>query len=115
MSEINDYGRIDPEIENDGIIMMLTSGFDSKTTETFVKMIREISVQKVDWAFYGGRIVIKAIGDCDKVAKAMKQLMPLMAIIYEMKWKKTLNPNVNTLDRLLSEVTDGIISIPIKK
>ena len=44
--------------------------------EKWVKKIAKKSGQKVDWHYFGGRAVVKALGDIDKVKKAIEELMP---------------------------------------
>lgn len=43
----------------------------SERIDAWVREIRNVSGQKVDWHFFGGRAVIKAIGDLELVRNAM--------------------------------------------
>jgi hypothetical protein len=49
--------------------------------EQFVKMVAWHSGQRVDWHFYAGRAVVKAIGDIEKVKASIKLFEPKLEAI----------------------------------
>lgn len=65
----------DKVFEN-GTVVLITSTIPSNAMEGWVKQVAERSGQPVDWHFFGGRAVVKALGDIAKVQRAMEELKP---------------------------------------
>jgi hypothetical protein len=64
------------KVFNEGELMMVTHTIGSNSIEGWVKKIAKKSGQPVDWHFAGGRARILALGDLDKVNKALWDLLP---------------------------------------
>lgn len=67
-------GRCDDEIFNNGTVVFLTHTARSGFLEVWCERIRKLSGQRVDWSMSGGRAVFKALGDLDRVRKAIRSL-----------------------------------------
>jgi hypothetical protein len=50
--------------------------------EPWVVKVREISGQRVDWHYFGGRAVVKFIGDADEVRRAIELEAPRLIDLY---------------------------------
>lgn len=66
----------DPEIFYNGQVVLVTHTIPSNAMERWVKQVAELSGQRVDWSFFGGRAVVRALGDLERVKAAIQQLMP---------------------------------------
>ncbi len=66
----------DKTIYEKGIFVCMTDSIPADATEQWVQKIAKQSGQKVDWFFMGGRIVVKALGDMQKVRSAVRALTP---------------------------------------
>lgn len=66
----------DPEVFKSGECIFVTHTIPSNAMEGWVAKVRELSGQKVDWHFAGGRALILFIGDEQKVMDAITQLLP---------------------------------------
>lgn len=80
----------DPEIEKKGTVVLTTHSVPSCATERWVKKVAEQSGQRVDWGFVGGAIVIKALGDLDKVLETMRELKMEWAYLYRKNLPESL-------------------------
>jgi hypothetical protein len=67
----------DNEIMNDGTCVFVTHSISPNRMERWVKEVATLSGQRVDWHYCGGRACVLALGDLEKVALAMAELMPL--------------------------------------
>lgn len=63
--------RCDAEVYANGVQVFLTQTIRSFNVETWVQKIAADSGQKVDWHYAGGRAIILAVGDLDKVRQAI--------------------------------------------
>ena len=71
-----DPAPCDPEVFKKGKDIFMTHSIPSNAMEGWVKKVANLSGQKVDWYFFGGRAIVKALGDCDKVVDVINQLLP---------------------------------------
>jgi hypothetical protein len=58
-----------------GDVVFVTHSIPAKQIETWVRKIAKESKQKVDWHYFGGRAVIKALGDIDGVKETINKLI----------------------------------------
>ena len=70
--------RCEPEIYERGKGFLVTD-LNTKRMEPWVQKLAELSGQRVDWHYVGGRAVVCYIGDRAKVQAAFEQLMPELA------------------------------------
>lgn len=68
--------RCDPEVYSKGTTVGLTHTIASCAMEKWVQKVAKESDQRVDWFFMGGRAVIRALGDLEKVREAIQKLLP---------------------------------------
>lgn len=61
----------DAQVYENGITVALVVGVSADNIEKYVQEIAKRSEQKVDWHYFGGRAVIKTIGDTEKVVQAL--------------------------------------------
>lgn len=66
----------DPEILENGTPICVIVSVSSNRLERFVKSVAMSTGQRVDWHFYGGRAIVKAIGDCEKVRDSIRARAP---------------------------------------
>lgn len=66
----------DADVFENGMVVFLTDSISSNRMERWVKLIAKESGQKVDWHFCGGRAVVLALGDTDRVKSTIDNLMP---------------------------------------
>ena len=66
----------DSEVFKNGESVFVTDTIPSNAMEGWVKKVAELSGQRVDWHFFGGRANVLALGDIDKVKAAIQKLMP---------------------------------------
>lgn len=60
------------KIYKHGEVVFVTHTIPSNAMEGWVKKVAERSGQPVDWHFFGGRAVVKALGDLVKVNEAIQ-------------------------------------------
>lgn len=66
----------DLEVFENGAEVFRTDTIPSNAMARWVRSVAELSGQRVDWHFVGGRARVVALGDLDKVRGAIHQLMP---------------------------------------
>lgn len=66
----------DQDVFTYGRVMFITNSIPSNAMERWVKEVASISGQRVDWSFFGGRAVVRALGDLGLVHDALAQLKP---------------------------------------
>jgi NTP pyrophosphatase (non-canonical NTP hydrolase) len=71
----------DKDIYQNGDHIYTTHSIPPEEMEQFVKMVAWHSGQRVDWHFYAGRAVVKAIGDIEKVKASIKLFEPKLEAI----------------------------------
>lgn len=80
-------GPTPPPCESDifknGECVFVTDTIPSNAMEGWVKHVAEISGQRVDWHFVGGRARVLALGDIEKVKLAIEALMPEHDRLYQ--------------------------------
>ena len=81
----------DPKIYAEGTHLFTTHTIPSNAMEGWVRQIAEKSGQPVDWHFYGGRAVVLALGDLEKVKQAIQDLMPEHDRLYNIQIQKLEN------------------------
>lgn len=65
-----------PDIFQNGHNVFMTHTIPSNAMERWVQKVAKLSGQPVDWHFCGGRAVVLALGDLDKVQEAITALKP---------------------------------------
>lgn len=63
--------KCDPTVYEIGTVVFLTNTIRTKRMEPWIRNVRARSGQPVDWHWIGGRAVVKAMGDLDKVREAI--------------------------------------------
>jgi hypothetical protein len=66
----------DSEVFESGTPVFISAEIPSEIFEVWVKSVADESGQRVDWHYVGGRAVVKALGDLDKVGEAIGMLLP---------------------------------------
>lgn len=66
----------DPEIFKSGEVVFVTHSIPSNAMEGWVQSVARHSGQRADWFFCGGRAVVKAIGDLERVRESIEILKP---------------------------------------
>lgn len=73
----------DAEIYEKGECVFVGHG-PSNAVERWVKRIAELSGQRVDWHYVGGRAVVLVLGDTEKVRKTIsKNMQGIEGTLYE--------------------------------
>jgi hypothetical protein len=72
----SDPAPCDPEVFANGEVIYVTHSISSNRMERWVKKVAEQSGQRVDWHFFGGRAVAKAIGNIQMVTAAIEAFRP---------------------------------------
>lgn len=78
-----DLAACDREVFNHGTAVFVTHTVPAKEIERFVKAAASLSGQRVDWSYYGGRAVIRCLGDASAVTESIKYLMPVLLCAYQ--------------------------------
>ena len=65
------------EVFDKGAVVFTTHTIPSHGIEWWVCEVARESGQPVDWNFQGGRAVVRALGDLDRVLAAIKKLKPI--------------------------------------
>ena len=63
-----------PNIFKKGTAVFITD-LPAEDAESWVKEVAQASGQPVDWSYMGGRVVVKALGDLDRVKAAITALL----------------------------------------
>ncbi len=63
--------KCDQEVYDKGTVVFITNTIRTPRMEEWVQKIAADSGQRVDWHQYAGRPVMKALGDLDRVRKAI--------------------------------------------
>ena len=69
-------------VYKNGEVVFITNTIPSNAMEGWVRKVAELSGQRVDWHFFGGRAVVKALGNIGKVLEAIEELRPLHDQLY---------------------------------
>ena len=69
---MSDMGWCDPEIYKSGVPVAMIADRDARAIEDLVIQIRQQTRQKIDWHYFGGRGVVKVIGNDDLVRDAFR-------------------------------------------
>lgn len=85
----------DRKIYKQGEHVFTTFGIPSNAMEGWVKQVAAKSGQPVDWFFYGGRAVVLALGDIQKVNAAINDLMPEHDRLQKEQQERTTNARIN--------------------
>jgi hypothetical protein len=72
----------DSKVFKEGQRVFMTHSIPSNAMEGWVQKVAKLSGQPVDWHFYGGRAVVLALGDLDKVQQAIQELKPEHDALY---------------------------------
>lgn len=65
----------DPKVFEEGECVFITHTIPSNSMESWVKAVARDSKQPVDWHFAGGRAVVLALGDIEKVKASIRKLI----------------------------------------
>lgn len=68
--------RCDEEVYKKGTTVFITNTIPTAKLNQWVESVAEESGQKVDWHSVGGRSVVRALGDLNKVRYAILKLLP---------------------------------------
>lgn len=60
----------DKDVYENGKVIAVFGDIAKEIVEVWCKLVAKESGQKVDWHYVGGRAVVKAVGDLNKVDKA---------------------------------------------
>lgn len=81
---VTDCGpRCDNNVYENGEHILTFSTMNAARIERWVTLVREASGQSVDWHYFGGRAVVKYVGDFYKVKAAIEALTPKLRELYE--------------------------------
>ena len=80
--------QCDSEVFKNGESVFVTDTIPSNAMEGWVRKVAELSGQRVDWHFFGGRANVLALGDIVKVKAVIQQLMPEHDRLYQAALKK---------------------------
>jgi hypothetical protein len=83
---MNDLAPCDREVYAKGTLLFMTHSLGSAAAQAWVQKIADRSGQRVDWHYAAGRILIKALGDLDKVKTVIRELMPEHDAAYKAAW-----------------------------
>ena len=72
----------DKEIFENGVAVFVTYTVPDSEIERFVQAVAAVSQQRVDWSYFGGRAVVRCLGDVEAVVAAIKYLMPVLLCAY---------------------------------
>ena len=61
----------DAKVFRKGTAVFLGWDISSNRMENWVQQVAKVSGQRVDWSFFGGRAVVKALGDIQAVRDAI--------------------------------------------
>lgn len=75
-------GECDQDVFERGRVALVAHTIRSVDFEPWVVAVREASRQRVDWHLFAGRLVVKFIGDEDRVCEALRAAMPRLREIY---------------------------------
>ena len=64
----------DPEIYKHGAICAIITSASTEMLDFIVKRAAEVSGQRVDWHYFGGRAVVKALGNVHRVKTALRAI-----------------------------------------
>ena len=96
--------KCDSDVYENGTRVFLTHTISAKDVEKWVKAVAEKSGQKVDWHYVGGRAVILALGDLEKVYDALSALRRMHDEMYRKASAKFLGGDARETDIII----DGI-------
>lgn len=83
----------DPEIWKNGTVVFITHTIPSNAMEGWVKMVKSQCGQPVDWSFMGGRAVVRALGDINRVCQAIFNCLPTHDLLFALEMIK-LDPEL---------------------
>lgn len=79
----------DQDVRQNGKAVLMTHTFESEEIEDWVQLVAKESGQKVDWSWMGGRAVVRALGDLNKVYSAMGRNRHILFRSWYLKqWKQ---------------------------
>lgn len=59
----------DPDIYKDGKVAFIMAGSTAADIEEYLKIIQKKSAQILDWHYFGGRAVVKTLGDVERIKR----------------------------------------------
>jgi len=74
--------RCDPDVHANGKAIFVTHTIPTAELNRWVDLVAQVSEQKVDWGYVGGRAAIKFVGDEDRVKDAIRMLKPMHDEMY---------------------------------
>lgn len=72
----------DSAIFRDGTPVFVTHTIPAFEMERWVRTVAVISGQPVDWSYFGGRAVVRCLGDVDRVIQTIRYLKPVHDAAY---------------------------------
>lgn len=66
--------------------------------EDFIRVLRWKSGSHVDWSYFGGRAVIKYLGERTPVEAAFKELLPFLGMLQAARLLRDFSWEVNTIE-----------------
>lgn len=66
----------DPKVYKKGKNICVYHSIGKDVIEALVRRIGELSGQKVDWHYFGGRAVVLALGDVERARQAAEEVRP---------------------------------------
>jgi hypothetical protein len=66
-----DSSKCDQEVYEKGTVVMYCPPLPSEKVEAWLEYVRDHSEQKVDWHRLAGRVIVKAIGNLNRVHQAI--------------------------------------------
>lgn len=78
---LNRTARCDPEIYRHGTPVASLSGPDALVIEAFVQFVSKQSGVKIDWHYFGGRVVVLALGDVEKAKEYLDLFQLRMSLL----------------------------------
>lgn len=82
----------DRKVYQKGAVVLVTDTIPASQVEPWVRKIAQDSEQRVDWHFFAGRIVIKALGDLTRVRAALQKHLPEHDRLREAEIRKIMAP-----------------------
>ena len=64
----------DPEIFESGVILLITETRGAREFELWVEEIRKLTGQRIDWSYFAGRAVVRALGDIELIKATIHDL-----------------------------------------
>jgi hypothetical protein len=74
-----DPRRCDPEVWKHGTPVLMTHSIPKEYMDDWCSKVSEQAEAQVDWSFAAGRIVVRALGNLERVRKVMRENLKELA------------------------------------